>query len=58
MKKSTLLLALLALTAFTVRAQHFDWAEGYSSTGENGFIKGTVTDSAGNLYILGAFSGF
>ena len=57
MKKSTLILALLALTAFTVRAQHFDWAEGYSSTGENGFIKGTVTDSAGNLYILGAFSG-
>ncbi len=58
MKKSTLFLALLALTAFTVRAQHFDWAEGYSSTGENGFIKGTVTDSVGNLYILGAFSGF
>ena len=58
MKKSTLFLALLALTTFTVRAQHFDWAEGYSSTGENGFIKGTVTDSAGNLYILGAFSGF
>lgn len=58
MKKSTLILALLALTAFTVRAQHFDWAEGYSSTGENGFIKGTVTDSAGDLYILGAFSGF
>ena len=58
MKKSTLFLALLALTAFTVRAQHFDWAEGYSSTGEGGFIKGTVTDSVGNLYILGAFSGF
>ena len=57
MKKSTLFLALLALTAYTVRAQHFDWAEGYSSTGENGYIKGSVTDSAGNLYILGAFSG-
>ena len=58
MKKGTLILALLALTAFTVRAQHFDWAEGYSSTGENGCIKGTVTDSVGNLYLLGAFSGF
>ena len=58
MKKSTLFLALLALTAFTVRAQHFDWAEGSSSTGENGCIKGTVTDSVGNLYLLGAFSGF
>ena len=57
MKKGTLFLALLALTAFTVHAQHFDWAEGYSSTGEGGFIKGSVTDSAGNLYILGAFSG-
>ena len=57
MKKSTLFLALLALTTFTVRAQHFDWAKGYSSTGDGGYIKGTVTDSVGNLYILGAFSG-
>ena len=58
MKKITLFLALLALTAFTVRAQHFDWAKGYSSTGDGGYIKGTVTDSVGNLYILGTFSGF
>lgn len=58
MKKGTLILALLALTAFTVRAQHFDWAEGYSSTGDGGYIKGTVTDSVGNFCILGAFSGF
>lgn len=57
MKKSTLLLALLALTPFVARAQNFDWAEGYSSTGDGGYIKGTVTDSVGNLYILGAFSG-
>lgn len=57
MKKSTLILALLALTAFTVRAQHFDWAKGYSSMEDGCCIKATVTDSAGNLYILGTFSG-
>ena len=57
MKKSTLFLALLALTTFTVHAQHFDWAKGYSSTGDGGYIKGSVTDSVGNLFILGAFSG-
>ena len=57
MARKTLTFALLALTTFTVRAQHFDWAKGYSSTGDGGYIKGTVTDSVGNLYILGAFSG-
>ena len=57
MKKSTLILALLALTAFTVRAQHFDWAEGYSSSQDGCCIKGTITDNEGNIYILGTFSG-
>lgn len=57
MKKSTLFLALFALTTFTVRAQHFDWAKGYSSMQDGCCIKGTVTDSVGNLYILGSFSG-
>ena len=56
------LIAVLNLTATTMAQTtptcRFDWAEGYSSTGENGYIKGTVTDSVGNLYILGAFSGF
>ncbi len=57
MKKITLFLALLALTTFTVRAQHFDWAEGYSSMQDGCCILGTVTDNEGNLYILGTFSG-
>lgn len=57
MKKGTLFLALLALTAFTVRAQHFDWAQGYSSFQDGCCILGTVTDDEGNLYILGTFSG-
>ena len=56
MKKVTLLLALLALTTFSVHAQHFDWAQGYSSI-QSCYILGTVTDNEGNLYILGTFSG-
>ena len=31
---------------------HFEWAKGYNSN-MDGYIKGTVTDSLGNLYILG-----
>ena len=65
MKTTKIILALIAvlnLTATTMAQTtptcRFDWAKGYSSTGEGGFIKGTVTDSVGNLYILGAFSGF
>lgn len=65
MKHTKIILALIAvlnLTATTMAQTtptcRFDWAEGYSSTGENGYIKGTLTDSVGNLYILGAFSGF
>ena len=65
MKHTKIILALIAVLNMTATTMaqttptcRFDWAEGYSSTGENGYIKGTVTDSVGNLYILGAFSGF
>ncbi len=32
---------------------HFEWAKGYDSGFDNAYIVGTVTDSLGNLYILG-----
>ena len=49
MKKAVLFLLLAA--ALPVQAQRFEWAKGYT----DGEIKGSVTDSAGNLYILGTF---
>ena len=39
----------------SLRAQHFEWAKGYSSSQEGNQIIGSVTDSVGNLYILGTF---
>ncbi len=56
MTRKTLTFALLALMAITAHAQHFDWAKGYGSSQEGCLIKGTVTDSDGNLYILGQFT--
>ena len=58
MKK--ILLLVLPLLLFSVSwGQHFEWAKGFG-TGypQNGecHITGTVTDSFGNLYILGQFS--
>ena len=38
-----------------MQAQRFEWAKGYSSSQEGNLIIGSVTDSAGNLYILGHF---
>ena len=35
------------------QGQRFEWAEGYDSGYDDAFIKGSVTDSLGNLYILG-----
>ena len=52
MKKICLLLPLL-IAAFTMNAQRFDWATGYTVDSENKRIVGGVTDSTGNLYILG-----
>ncbi len=47
---------MLACVAFcTAQAQRFEWAKGYDSSYDNAYIKGSVTDSHGNLYILGQF---
>ena len=56
MARKALTFALFALIAITAHAQHFDWAKGYGSSQEGCLIKGTVTDSDGNLYILGQFT--
>ncbi len=56
MARKTLTFALFALIAITAHAQHFEWAKGYGSSQEGCLIKGTVTDSDGNLYILGQFT--
>lgn len=52
MKKSILLIVLVLLAAAQSFAQHFDWVRGYAP-GDNVAIVGSVTDSVGNLYILG-----
>ena len=47
---------MLACVAFcTAQAQRFEWAKGYDSSYDDAYIKGSVTDSHGNLYILGQF---
>ena len=38
-----------------LQAQRFEWAKGYASGQEGNRIVGQVTDSLGNLYILGQF---
>ena len=55
MKRTLLLFVVLVLGVSGLRAQHFEWAKGYSSSQEGNQIIGSVTDSAGNLYILGQF---
>lgn len=52
MKKSILLIVLVLLASAQSFAQHFDWVRGYAP-GDNVAIVGSVTDSVGNLYILG-----
>ena len=57
MKKTVILLAIVVLWAVGAQGQRFDWAKGYgSSMQESGCrIQGSLTDSAGNLYILGQY---
>ena len=55
MKRTLLLFVVLVLGVSGLRAQYFEWAKGYSSGQEGNQIIGSVTDSAGNLYILGYF---
>ena len=55
MKKSILLIVLVLLASAQSFAQHFDWVRGYAP-GDNVAIVGSVTDSVGNLYILGSIN--
>ena len=55
MKRTLLLFVVLVLGVSGLRAQRFEWAKGYSSSQEGNLIIGSVTDSVGNLYILGHF---
>ena len=55
MKRTLLLFVVLVLGVSGLRAQRFEWAKGYSSSQEGNRIVGQVTDSLGNLYILGQF---
>lgn len=60
MKKSTLILALLALTTFAAHAQRFEWArtiDGYDQSSSNvgNKIAGSMTDGDGNLYICAQY---
>ena len=60
MKKTTFLLAFLALTTFAAHAQRFDWVKSYSGQEPTGkywnYIVSSVTDSQGNLYVAGQFA--
>lgn len=63
MKTTKIILALIAvlnLTATTMAQTtptgRFDWAKGYTSSRDACHIQGAVTDSVGNLYILGLYN--
>ena len=45
---------LIMLLAFCPQAQRFEWAKGYRVDDDFKHIAGVVTDSLGNLYLLGA----
>ena len=55
MKKSVLLIVSMWLLSGQIFAQRFEWAKGFAS-GENVTVVGSVTDSVGNLYILGSIN--
>ena len=50
--KRILILSLVLALGLGAQAQRFEWAKGYASGGDVD-IKGSFTDSLGNLYILG-----
>ena len=54
-KACWVLFFIFSLFTSPLQAQHFEWAKGYASGQEGNIIKGSVTDSLGNLYILGQF---
>ncbi len=53
--KRILILSLALALGLGAQAQRFEWAKGYAS-GPDVDIKGSLTDSLGNLYILGQCS--
>ena len=54
-KACWVLFFIFSLFTSPLQAQHFEWAKGYASSQEGNRIVGSVTDSEGNLYILGSF---
>ena len=57
MKK--LIIAAMLLASVTMQAQRFDWVKGWEGlkVNEGNYITGTVTDRAGNLYLLANYEG-
>ncbi len=65
MKHTKIILALIAVLnmtattmAQTMPTGRFEWAKGYTSSEEACHIIGAVTDSVGNLYILGQYNDY
>ena len=65
MKHTKIILALIAVLnmsatsmAQTTPNGRFEWAKGYTSSEDACHIIGTVTDSVGNLYILGQYNDY
>ena len=65
MKYTKIILALVAVLNLTATAMaqttptgRFEWANGYSSSEDACHIIGMVTDSVGNLYILGQYNDY
>ena len=54
-KACWVLFFIFSLFTSSLQAQRFEWAKGYASSQEGNRIIGQVTDSVGNLYILGTF---
>ena len=54
--KKAITLTILSLFTLVAHAQHFDWVKTYAGNIEYTKIVSSVTDNAGNLYILGCFS--
>ena len=55
-KSCWVLFFIFSLFTSPLQAQYFEWAKGFASGQEGNRIIGSVTDSVGNLYILGLFS--
>lgn len=65
MKQTKIILALIAVLNMTATTMaqttptgRFEWAKGYTSSEEACHIIGAVTDSVGNLYILGQYNDY